>query len=214
MMPLTADTPKPLLRVGNHSLLEHHLLRLRDQGFRHFVINLAYHGEQIRAAVGNGSRYGINISYADEAATGALETAGGIINALPLINSDPFIVVNGDIYTDFPCAMLLKPLHRLARLVLVDNPPQHPNGDFGLEPTSGCLSISQPAYTFSGIALYKKQFFAGLEPGARPLAPLILEHIANSQLEGLIYNGVWHDIGTPERLTALDRRLRPRTCGQ
>jgi len=133
MLPLTEQTPKPLLKIGEHALIEHHLFRLADLGFKNIVINIAYLADQISLALGDGSRYGLHIHYSDESASGALETAGGLKNALPLIKSDPFITVNADIWTDFDFTQLLLKSPESARLVMTENPPQHPDGDFVLQ---------------------------------------------------------------------------------
>jgi MurNAc alpha-1-phosphate uridylyltransferase len=205
MMPLTQDLPKPLLKVAGKSLLVHHLERLQEQGFRHVVINLDYLGEKIRKAIGDGEQYDLNVVYSDESASGALETAGGIVNALPLLKSDPFLVINGDIYTDYPFSELLKPMQGLARLVMVENPPHNPHGDFKLDAQNSYLQVADSGYTFSGIAIYQKELFMGLPETVRALAPLLREGIAQGKIEGVLYQGQWHDIGTPARLAEIDK---------
>jgi len=206
MWPLTKTTPKPLLKIGDASLIEHHLKRISDLGFRQIVINTAYLGEMIHNHLGDGSQFNLSISYSDESNTGALETAGGLIQALPLIHSDPFVVINADIWTDFDFTHLLEPLDISARLVLVDNPPHNPAGDFCLT-SSGLLSKlgdqSAVAKTFSGIALYKKSAFNCLSSGKRPLLPVFNSLIEQRQLSGIYYSGTWSDIGTPERLESI-----------
>lgn len=208
MLPLTEHTPKPLLKAGNKSLLEHHLEKLSHCGFRDIVINVAYLGEQIIESIADGQKFGLRIRYSDERESGALETAGGIVQALPLIKSDPFLVLNGDIFTDFDLRNLLQPLPVMGRLVLVDNPQHNPDGDFNLG-KNGLVDEGTPSsrLTFAGIALYKKALFKGLAGGARPLAPLLHQQRQASQLEGLHHTGVWFDIGTPARLAALDQIL-------
>ncbi len=219
MRPLTDDLPKPLLCVGGKSLLEWHLGALARAGFREVVINHAYLGAKIPASLGDGARFGLQIRYSAEGEI-PLETAGGIFNALPLLGSEPFLVVNGDVWTDFDFARL-PPLdsQALVSLILVPNPPQHPKGDFALKPNSlGSLDIiadperlSAPdcptRYTYSGIGLYQPAFFEGCKPGRFPLLPLLRRAAAMGRLRGRIYDGFWSDVGTPERLRDLDDRL-------
>lgn len=205
MLPLTKNTPKPLLKVGKLSLIEHHLLRLKDSGFENIIINIAYLGEQIRRKLGDGSRYGLSISYSDETDTGALETAGGLKAALPLISSDSFIVINADIWTDFDFSTLLKPLNSDARLVMVPNPEHNSNGDFGLSPNGKLTNPAQSSYTFSGIAMYTKKLFTTLDSGKQALAPVFKSLITQDRLEGVLHTGLWMDIGTPERLNEINR---------
>ena len=154
MLPLTTNTPKPLLKAGNLSLIEHHIHKLSHLGFEHFVINIAYLGEKIKQHLGNGERYGIDIDYSDERDTGALETAGGLKQALPLIKSDPFLVVNADIWTNYDFSNLLTPLKKYGRLVMVNNPEHNLEGDFAIDP-AGSLTNNKAItrMTFSGIAL-------------------------------------------------------------
>lgn len=213
MRPLTDHTPKPLLDVGGRPLIVWHLERLAAAGFREVVINHAHLGAQIEARLGNGSRWGLSIAYSAEGT--ALETAGGIARALPLLGDEPFAVVNGDIYTDFDFAGLKHALapQKQAHLVLVDNPPQHAQGDFHLrgdQLTAG----DGPRLTFAGIAVYRPQVFAAVAPD-RParLAPLLQAMIAEGTVSAEHHRGVWHDIGTPERLHALDEELRRQPAG-
>jgi MurNAc alpha-1-phosphate uridylyltransferase len=208
MLPLTASTPKPLLKIAGRALIEHHIVRLAAQGFRKIVINLAYLGEQIQAYLGDGRRFGVSIHYSDESSSGALETAGGLKNALPLIESDPFLVVNADIWTDYPFAKILTPLHGLARLIVVDNPEHNANGDFSFADGGTWLNHSTPeahSHTFGGIALYRKSIFNDVAEGALPLAPILYQLSSNKKLEGVCYRGKWVDIGTPERLQQTDK---------
>lgn len=203
MLPLTKTTPKPLLKIGEHALIEHHLIHLGEAGFENVVINLDYLGDQIREQLGNGQKYGVNINYSDESSTGALETAGGLKNALPLIASDPFLVVNADIWTDYPFSKILKPLTGLARLVMVRNPEHNQTGDFSLSNSSSLLQREQSidnTHTFSGIALYHKEMLENLAGGCQALAPIFFKLAKSGLLEGEIYSGHWTDIGTPERL--------------
>lgn len=204
MRPLTDHTPKPLLKVGQHRLIEHHLYRLASQGFQNIVINVAYMAQQIMDTLGDGSRYQLNIVYSDESDTGALETAGGIINAMKHIQSDPFLVINGDIRCDFNFNSLLTPLSQQARIVLVDNPAHHPSGDFALHNNLVMpKSADRSSVTYSGIGLYHKSLFSGLASGSHALGPLLKHAITNKQIEGLHHTGLWVDVGTPERLAQI-----------
>ena len=208
MRPLTDHTPKPLLPVAGQALIVWHLQRLAAAGFKEVVINHAHLGAQIEAALGNGSEWGLSIAYSPEAT--ALETAGGIACALPLLGEQPFLVVNGDVYCDIDFAALAQGLaaHQLAKLVLVDNPPQHARGDFALD--DGKLQLDGVnRLTFSGVAVYHPQLFKDLVPGeVAKLLPLLQQAIAQGQASAIHHHGVWHDIGTPERLQALDLALR------
>lgn len=207
MRPLTDHTPKPLLPVAGKPLIVWHLERLAAAGFSEVVINHAHLGIQIEQALGNGSRWGLSIVYSAEQQ--ALETAGGIANALQLLGSDPFLVVNADIYTDIDFAALRDALavDQLAHLVLIDNPPQHPQGDFAL--AGGQIGLQgDPMLTFSGVAVYAPQLFAAVPPGSPArLAPLLREAIAQGKVGARHHRGIWHDVGTPQRLEQLNRHL-------
>lgn len=205
MRPLTDHTPKPLLKVGGQRLIEYHLRRLAAVGVCELVINHAYLGAQIEQVLGDGARYGVTIQYSAE--TEAMETGGGIFRALPMLGDAPFIIVNGDVWTDFPFERLLGAPQSLAHLVLVDNPPQHPQGDFGLQ-EQRVIADGEPRLTYSGIAVFDPKLFAGCQAGRFPLAPLLREAMARNAVSGEHYRGEWWDIGTPERLQALDRKLR------
>jgi len=209
MRPLTDTTPKPLLKVAGKMLIEYHLENLARAGITDVVINHAWLGKQLPAALGDGNAYGINIVYSDEGDT-ALETAGGIVNALDLLGDDPFILVNGDIWTDYDFGQLKnRPDCQSMHLVLVDNPVHHPQGDFRLN--SDGLVVEQneaPSLTYSGIGLYSPELFTKLKTGVLPLAPLIREAISQQQVSGEHYQGQWWDIGTPARLDELDKALR------
>ncbi|NNG14362.1 MAG: nucleotidyltransferase family protein [Gammaproteobacteria bacterium] len=206
MRPLTDTTPKPLLQVGGQALIEYHIAALREAGINEIIINHAWLGEQITQHLGDGSQYGVQIQYSDESA-GALETAGGIVKALPLLGGASFVVVNGDIFTDYAYANLPQQLDGLAHLVMVDNPPQHPGGDFVLS-EGWLLDEGEPSLTFSGIGVYDPQLFSGCQPGALPLAPILRTAMARGEISGEHYTGQWLDIGTPERLVELDASLK------
>jgi MurNAc alpha-1-phosphate uridylyltransferase len=210
MLPLTATLPKPLLKVGGLSLIEHQILKLKAAGFTDFVINHAWLGLQIEQALGDGSRYGVHIAWSRE--DEPLETAGGIVQALPLLGSDPFVLVNADIWTDFDFGRLRTalPANGLAHLVLVPNPQHHPRGDFVLDASAHLLlpgAISATAYTYSGIAVYHPLLFAGVTERKYPLLPLLKNAIAQGRASGQFHAGEWLDVGTPERLHELDHRL-------
>ena len=202
LRPLTDATPKPLLQVRGRPLIERHIVALARAGIERIVINLAWLGGQISDYLGDGARYGVAIVYSDERPQ-ALETAGGIFRALPHLKPGPFAVVNGDVYTDFPFETLRIASNRDAHLVLVPNPPQHPQGDFGLE-QGLALAAAASRYTFSGVALYRPTFFDGCTDGVFPLKPLLVRSMAAGRCSAELYPGVWEDIGTAERLRALN----------
>ena len=209
LRPLTDSTPKPLLTVGGKALIVWHLEKLAGAGFSEIVINHAHLGAMIEAELGDGARFGLAIRYSPE--TEALETAGGIAAALPLLGTQPFLVLNADIYSEFDVSALRGyrlDEQRLAHLVLVDNPAQHPQGDFALE--HGLMRESgKPMLTFSGIGVYAPRLFGGIPAGAKvPLAPLLRKAMAADLVSGEHYRGRWHDIGTVERLQSLDAELR------
>lgn len=206
MRPLTDVTPKPLLPVAGKPLIIWHLERLARAGFRDIVVNHAHLGDQIEALLGDGAAWGLSIAYSAEP-EGALETAGGIAHALPLLGAEPFLVVNGDIYCDWNFAHAAIGTG-LAHLVLVDNPPHHPTGDFSLD--DGKVGAGKTArLTFSGIGIYRPELFDGIAPGQpAQLAPLLRDAIAAGRVSGEHHRGRWEDVGTPERLAALDAELR------
>lgn len=194
---LTAHEPKPLLTVDGVPLIEHHVRRLVASGIVEIVVNLSYRGAQIRERLGDGARFGTSIRYSDEGEP-PLETAGGIVHALSLLGDDPFVLVNSDIFTSFDFLTLLGPL-REPTLVLVPNPAHHPRGDFGID-TSGRVSMDGPLLTYAGIAVFAPDSFAALAPGRRPLKPWLDDAIERRELRGIKYDGLWLDVGTPERL--------------
>ena len=197
MGPLTDSLPKPLLQLQGDTLLGRQLRRLAQAGIREAVINLSYRADQIIAAIGDGSDYGLSISYSREPAT-PLETAGGIVQALPLLGSEPFLVVNADVVSDFDLTTLAID-HHDGVLVLVPNPAHNPAGDYGID-AAGRLVPAAPRYTFSGISLLSPALFAGLAPGRRALSDVFESAIAERRLGGVLHRGEWHDVGTPERL--------------
>ncbi|MDP1734292.1 MAG: nucleotidyltransferase family protein [Sulfuritalea sp.] len=216
MRPLTDQTPKPLLPVGGKPLIVWHLERLAKAGLREVVINHAHLGAQIEAALGDGARWGLSIRYSPEP-EGALEAAGGIANALPLLgNDEPFLVINGDIHCDWDVARAVYalPAKSLAHLVLVPNPPHHTRGDFLLANGEVRADIQAPAgneqvCTFSGIGIYRPQLFAEIERGQpAKLAPLLRVAMDAGRVTGELHAGRWIDVGTPQRLADLDAELR------
>jgi MurNAc alpha-1-phosphate uridylyltransferase len=210
MRPLTDGKPKPMLPVAGKPLIEYHLERLSAVGLREFVINLGWHGNQIRDELGDGARWGVKIAYSEEGWP-ALESGGGIFHALPLLGPDPFIVVNGDVYADYPWRQLVDrartlPRDDLAHLVLVPNPAHNPNGDFVLE--HGRIgNADRPRHTFSGLSVHRPEFFKGCSPGHFPLLPLWRRAAERNHLGGELYDGRWSDVGTPQRLADLERAL-------
>jgi MurNAc alpha-1-phosphate uridylyltransferase len=220
MRPLTEHTPKPLLPAGDKPLIVWQIERLRAAGFTDLVINHAHLGMQIEGFLGDGAAHGVRIAYSDEGVP--LETAGGIANAQGLLGDAPFLVTNGDVYAEYDYGrlravlteMATNPEH-LAHLVLVDNPPHHPSGDFVLRDgrvmDPARLESGAPRLTFSGIACYRPTLFAGVTPGAKAkLAPLLIAAMAEGRVSGERHAGRWEDVGTPARLAALDEELRQR----
>jgi MurNAc alpha-1-phosphate uridylyltransferase len=199
LRPLTDSTPKPLLQVQGKPLIVYHLEALARAGFTEVVINLSWLGDQIREFLGSGAQFGVSIEYSEEAA--ALETAGGILQALPLLG-ERFVVVNADVFTDYDFARL-KTSDRLAHLVLVDNPDHNDSGDFNLDGTT-VGNLGAERHTFSGIAQYHRDFFIGLTPGKQALAPLLRVAADKGEVSGEWFAGNWIDIGTAERLARLN----------
>ena len=203
MRPLTDHTPKPLLLAAGKPLIEHTIKQLVANGFDDIVINHAHLGLQIEDCLGDGHQFDANISYAAEGET-ALETAGGIINALALLGDEVFLVVNGDIATDFAFAELKNLNIDLAHLILVDNPAHHPGGDFGLDKSGLVVASSAELFTFSGIGLYRPELFSTIPVGINKLGPILRQAIAKGRISGQKTDAFWMDIGTPERLQQLD----------
>ena len=211
MRPLTLHTPKPLLEVGGKPLIVWHIEKLQKIGVQEIVINTAWLGEKLVDALGDGSQFGVKILWSHEGQ--GLETAGGIIKALPLLGNEPFILVNGDVWTTMDFAPLLNVQLQddLAHLVLVENPVQHPQGDFTLAANKAYTfeqARSGENLTYSGVAVMHPQMFDGLESGKRPLAPLLKQAMQQEKVSAQKLQGVWVDVGTPERLNALDQQIQ------
>ncbi len=194
---LTNETPKPLLRVGGRYLIEYALHSLTTIGVKDIVINICYRGEQIKKTLGDGKSYGVNIHYSEELE--ALETGGGIYQALPLLGAEPFIVVSSDVVTNYPLKCLPQKIDSLAHLVLVDNPIYHPKGDFCL--TGNTIYCGKNStLTFSNIGIYRPELFAHCKPGKFRLGTLLKNAISENKVTGEYYNGIWYNLGTPEEL--------------
>ncbi|HIF54008.1 MAG: N-acetylmuramate alpha-1-phosphate uridylyltransferase MurU [Methylococcales bacterium] len=207
MRPLTDHTPKPLLLAAGKPVIQYTIEQLVSAGFNDIVINTAHLGQQIKHFLGNGKQFNASICYSEEREM-ALETAGGIINALPLLGKKPFLVVNGDIANDYPFHQLHKQKIDLAHLVLIPNPEHHPAGDFHLAENQLLAVQGQPTLTYSGIGLYHPDLFKHTAPGKTKLAPLLRQAMAKNQVSGEKFNGFWMDIGTPERLKAMDEHYK------
>ena len=211
LRPLTDTTPKPLLEIDGRSLIEHHLERLAQAGFREVVVNLAHLGDLIRETLGDGSNWGLNIHYSPEP-HGALDTGGGIGQALPLLGESPFAVINGDVFTQYPLARLRAIKCNHAHLVLVPNPAHNPDGDFVLQGghiTADGTRDGQTRYTFSGISVYHPRFFESAPGGRYSVVPMLRSAMALQHVTGEIYRGAWHDVGTLERLGMLQDSKTP-----
>jgi len=205
LRPITDTIPKPLVPVGGRPLIAWHLTALARAGVREVVINLSWLAQRLRDALGDGSAYGVAITWSDEGPV-PLETGGGIFRALPLLGPSPFLVVNADIWTDIDFATLALEADALAHLVLVPNPPHNPRGDFGLE-RDLVVGRGTQSFTYSGVGLYRPQFFAGCTGERFPLLPLLNRGIAARRVRGELHRGAWSDVGTAERLAQLEARL-------
>lgn len=205
MRPLTDMTPKPLLKVGGIPLIVWHIERLAHFDFKELVINIAHLGYQFPETLGDGSSWGVNIDYSDEQEEGGLESAGGIVKALPQLGDETFLVVNGDIFTNYEFQYHRKLADGiLAHLVLVPNPEHNPEGDFALE---GHRVVDNRQYTFSGIGYYSPKLFEGVAYGKSALAPLLRAAMKEGKVTGELFEGEWLDIGTPQRLELLNAQL-------
>ena len=201
LRPLTDHTPKPLLEVGGHTLIGHHLQKLAQAGFREVVINLSHLGDMICESLGNGSKWGLNIHYSPEPEE-ALNTGGGIQQALPLLGDAPFAVINADIFTHYPFSRLRAIKCDQAHLIMVPNPDHNPKGDFA--PQGGHIDPdSEPRYTFSGISVYNPRFFESTSRGRFSVVPMMISAAQEGKVTGELYRGLWHDIGTKQRLKTL-----------
>ena len=208
MRPLTDSVPKPLLAVGGQPLIARHMQALSRAGIREVVVNLSWLGGQIRAALGDGAAFGLSIRYSEEGPV-PLETGGGVFRALPLLGPGPFVVVSGDIWTDYDFSRIAIAPDALGQLVLVPNPPHHLQGDFGLQ--QGRVVDAEPRFNYGNIGIYRPEFFAGCTDGRFALVQPLRRAIAAGRLDGELYRGAWENIGTPAQLAALDARLRQAT---
>ena len=204
LRPVTDSVPKALIEVCGQSLIERHLVAIHSAGIETVVINLGWLGDAIVERVASGSNYGLNVIYSPEG-DDMLETGGGIHRALPLLGDEPFLVINADIYTDMPFPPPAPAAKELAHLVLVANPPHRERGDFDLDAGLVCAS-DEATLTFSGVAMYRPEFFAGCAPGRFPLAPMLYDAADARRLSGSLYEGLWEDVGTPARLEELNLR--------
>lgn len=210
LRPLTDTLPKPLAPVAGKPLIGYHLQALAKAGVREVVINLSWLGDRIKAALGDGRDYGVQIQYSEEGPV-PLETGGGIFNALPLLGDQPFLVVNADVWTDIDFGRLALDDAADACIVLVPNPAHNLRGDFALDGDAVIeREATRESYTYSGVGVYRPAFFAGCLPGKFPLLPLLMRAIAARRLRGWLYRGDWCDIGSIERLKELDARVRSR----
>jgi MurNAc alpha-1-phosphate uridylyltransferase len=205
LRPLTDHTPKPLIEVAGRPIIEWTIESLVASGFTELVINVAHLGQKIINKLGDGGPLGCKISYSEEGEVG-LETGGGIHRALPLLGEQPFLVVNGDIATDFPFHTLPTELSGKAHLVLVSNPVHNLKGDFSLT-AEAVSSEGSDFHTFSGIGVYHPRLFSKCHAGKFPLAPLLREAMKEKEVSGVLYSGFWLDVGTVERLKELEQRL-------
>ena len=206
MRPLTDHLPKPLLEVGGKPLIVWHIENLKHAGVQDIVINKGWKGFKLPRLLGDGSHWNVNLHYSDEQSTGPLETAGGIHHALPLLGSEPFIVVNGDIWSHYPYENLKLAKNDLAHLVLVDNPEHNPTGDFSLK-SNRAYDQGKPSLTFSGIGCYRRELFSSLKEEKAALAPLLRIAMQHKKVSGEYFSGDWQDIGTPKRLARLNQSL-------
>ena len=203
MRPLTDTLPKPLLEVKGKPLIVHHIERLAQNGFHEIIINIAHLGEYILQELGDSSRWGVKLYYSDERQSGALESAGGIKKALTLLGDAPFLVVNGDVYSEYEFDATFQLGDKKAHLILVPNPKHHKKGDFALD-DAVLLNSGQDMYTFSGIGYYSPKLFKDVKLQKSPLAPLLRQAIEKNEISAEVFKKMWHDIGTPQRLREIN----------
>ncbi|NTS77444.1 nucleotidyltransferase family protein [Catenovulum sp. SM1970] len=213
MRPLTTHTPKPLLKIAGKPLIQYHIEKLVAAGITDIIINIAWLADLIPQQLGDGSKFGCRLHYSREE-VGALETAGGIKQALDLLGNEAFLIVNGDVWTDLNFKILPNTLmpNTMAHLVLVNNPAHHPQGDFGIAGDYLNLENSQK-WTYSGIGIYSPELFLNVKKLPAPLGPLLKQAIGQQQVTGQIYQGIWSDIGTPERLAQMEQALTENSLG-
>lgn len=204
MRPLTDKLPKPLIKVHGKPLIIWHLERLAKNGFQDVIINIAHLGYKIPKLLGNGSQWGLSITYSDEQESGALESAGGIKKALPLLGDKTFLVVNGDVFCEYEFNTSFDLKKKLAHLILVPNPPHNKKGDFGLQEEK-VLNKAAQMYTFSGIGYYSPQFFKTVSLEKNALVPHLREAIKKGQVSGEVFKKMWHDVGTQKRLNEINK---------
>ena len=206
LRPLTDDLPKPLVKANGKALIEYHLENLHKSGINEVVINTCWKGEKLVEYLGNGRRYGVNISYRHEST--ALETAGGVANALDLLGDHPFLLISADIWCNADLSSLIENAgQQLAHIMLVENPAHHPDGDFSLQ-GDFVLPKTTNSFTYSGVGIYSPDLFRNLPKGAVPLLTVLMAAMARKQITGKVHDGSWFDIGTTERLAALQKFLR------
>jgi len=205
MRPLTDKTPKPLLKIQGKPLIEYHIEKLIKAGIQEIVINHAWLGQQIVDTLGSGQRWNIKIHYSPE--PNPLETGGGIYNALPLLGQVPFLVVNSDVWCELDYGTMQLPRDKLAHLMMIKNPSHHPQGDFHLDQQHNLTTEGEHKLTYSGIGIYTAEFFKSCQQGRFPLAPLLKKGMLQKKISGFFYQGLWMDIGTPERLNTLNKIL-------
>ena len=205
MRPLTLQTPKPLLKAGNHALIEHHIIKLAQAGVRDIIINLSYLGEQIKTQLGDGSAFNVNITYSEEGPV-PLGAGGAIVHALPLLGDEPFILLAADIYSDFPIASLLNKTHYPAHMVMVDNPDFHSQGDYGI--TNGLLTQNEPKFTYAGYSVWQPSIFKNAKNSTTiGITPFIDRTLQTHHISAELFTGYWINVGTPEQLSELNKQL-------
>ena len=209
LRPLTDNIPKPLVPVAGRPIIEYTIDALERAGYKDLIINVAHLGDKIEMCLREANRFNVKISYSREGPVG-LETGGGIFRALPLLGKDPFVVVNGDIFCEFAYQTLAGKPRGLAHIILVPNPDHNPCGDFSLTDGGAVYEGGNQSYTFSGIGIYRPELFEGCKGGKFPLAPILQQAMRRGEVSGEVYQGLWMDLGTLERLHALEKRVAAR----